>query len=341
MTIGAINWRMALMAPLLAGLLAACSPSWQGRMPAETTPVLDDTALTARDGARLPVHRWLTDAADQKAVIVAIHGFAQYGGVFRYPGPALAERGISVYAVDLRGNGAAPEMGVWPEHELLIEDAQALVAEVQKAHPGTPVYVLGYSMGAALTLDAMTRPGSPPVNGLILTAPGLRSWQTLSPLERSAFWLAAHTAPWKELDSWALTPVVTDNQAFMTENMEDPLVQGDIRIDVFYGVVRFMDRAWSSLDRLNMPTLTLYGDKDLVIPCDLVERFNTELAAQERPGRVYAQYPNGYHLLLWDMEADKVLDDIASWIETPDAPLPSGLGRRLDAPVCPAPPAAS
>ncbi len=145
--------------------------------------------------------------------------------------------------MDLRGNGAAPEMGVWPEHELLIEDAQALVGEVRKAHPGTPVYVLGYSMGAALTLDAMTRPDAPPVSGLILAAPGLRSWQTLSPLERSAFWLAAHTAPWKELDSWALTPVVSDNQAFMTENMEDPLVQGDIRIDVFYGVVRFMDRA--------------------------------------------------------------------------------------------------
>jgi len=300
-------------------------------------PVLDDQALTARDGARLPVHKWLSDAVDPKAVIVAIHGFAQYGGVFRYPGPALEARGISVFAIDLRGNGGAPEMGVWPEHELLIEDAQALVSEVRKAHPKTPIYLLGYSMGAALTLDAMTRPDAPPVSGLILAASGLRSWQTLSPLERSAFWLAAHTAPWKELDSWALTPVVTDNQAFMTENMEDPLVQGDIRIDVFYGVVRFMDRAWTSLDRLNLSTLVLYGDKDLVIPCELVERFNIGLAAQNRPGRTYAQYPNGYHLLLWDNEADRVLDDIASWIESPDTPLPSGLGRPLGGPVCPAP----
>ena len=90
-----------------------------------------------------------------------------------------------------------------------------------------------------------------------------------------------------------------------------------------------------------MPTLVLHRDKDLLIPCDLVERFNTDRAAKKRPCRVYAQYPNSYRLLLWDMEADKVLDDIASWIETPDAPLPSGLGRRLDAPVCPAQPAVS
>ena len=137
------SWRQALLVPLLAMTLAACSPSWQARMPGELLPVLDDQALTARDGARLPVHKWLSDAVDPKAVIVAIHGFAQYGGVFRYPGPALEARGISVFAIDLRGNGGAPEMGVWPEHELLIEDAQALVSEVRKAHPKTPIYLLG------------------------------------------------------------------------------------------------------------------------------------------------------------------------------------------------------
>ena len=132
MTFGAINWRMALMAPLLVGLLSACWPSWQGHIPTETTPVLDDVSLTARDSAHLPLHYWLTDAADPKAVIFAIHDFAQYGGVFRYPGPALAEPGISVYAVDLRGNVAAPEKSVWPEHEPLIEDAQALVTWCRK-----------------------------------------------------------------------------------------------------------------------------------------------------------------------------------------------------------------
>lgn len=29
----------------------------------------------------------------------------------------------------------------------------------------------------------------------------------------------------------------------MAENMEDPMVQGDIRIDVLCGLVRFIDRA--------------------------------------------------------------------------------------------------
>ena len=74
-------------------------------MSGEHSSRLDDRALTAKDRARLPVHKWLTDAADPKAAIIALHGFAQYGGAFRYPGPALAKRGISVCAINLRGNG--------------------------------------------------------------------------------------------------------------------------------------------------------------------------------------------------------------------------------------------
>ena len=40
-------------------------------------------------------------------------------------------------------------------------------------------------------------------------------------------------------------------------------------------------------------------------------------------GRV-AVYRNGYHLLLRDWNAPTIYDDIASWIDHPEAPLPSG-----------------
>ena len=40
-------------------------------------------------------------------------------------------------------------------------------------------------------------------------------------------------------------------------------------------------------------------------------------------GRV-AIYRNGYHLLLRDWSAPVIYDDIESWIDHPDAPLPSG-----------------
>ena len=74
-----------------------------------------------------------------------------------------------------------------------------------------------------------------------------------------------------------------------------------------------------------------------MIPDDLIERFNKGLAAQDWSSRTYAQYPKCCHLLLWDMEVERVLDDIVSWIKAPDIPLPSGLGRPLGWLVFPAP----
>src|SRR3546814_11848388 len=37
-----------------------------------------------------------------------------------------------------------------------------------------------------------------------------------------------------------------------------------------------------------------------------------------------AIYPEGYHLLLRDLQANRVVDDILAWIANRDAPLPSG-----------------
>ena len=45
-----------------------------------------------------------------------------------------------------------------------------------------------------------------------------------------------------------------------------------------------------------------------------------------------ALYPKGYHMLLRDLEAATVRDDIVAWIADPAAPLPSG-GDALAAQV--------
>ena len=48
------------------------------------------------------------------------------------------------------------------------------------------------------------------------------------------------------------------------------------------------------------------------------------------PGRIYrpdtrrAVYPNGYHLLMRDLDRQAVIGDVIAWIRHPDGLLPSG-----------------
>ena len=66
-----------------------------------------------RDGARLPLFRWLP-ATPPKAAVIAVRGFNDYAGAFADLGPALAREGIAAYAYDQRGLGGRQGVGYGP-----------------------------------------------------------------------------------------------------------------------------------------------------------------------------------------------------------------------------------
>ena len=76
--------RAAILAAALL-LLAGCGPAWQQRGETIGAPRLTEEAFVTADGAKLPLWSWEADTDAPKSVILAIHGFAQYGGAFRQP----------------------------------------------------------------------------------------------------------------------------------------------------------------------------------------------------------------------------------------------------------------
>jgi alpha-beta hydrolase superfamily lysophospholipase len=101
----------------------------------------------------------------------------------------------------------------------------------------------------------------------------------------------------------------------------------ETRIDAIYGLVNLMDQAMASVDRLTVPTLVLIGDRDQIIPKEPLK-----LMLDRLPRRVTTRvvtYPNGYHLLLRDLQAEKPWRDIVAWVDNRSQPLPSGSEHRL------------
>jgi alpha-beta hydrolase superfamily lysophospholipase len=119
----------------------------------------------------------------------------------------------------------------------------------------------------------------------------------------------------------------SDNIAMLRALGRDPLVIKGARVDTIYGLTELMDAALASVGRIRLPTLFLYGNRDELVP-KKATRLALErlLAAPRAPVRV-AWYVNGYHLLLRDLQAAAVWDDVGNWIAAPGAPLPSGADR--------------
>ena len=319
--------RAALWLLALVGA-AACAPVVTPAGPPVATPELDRDHIVAADGAALPVHAWLPDNGSPTAVVIALHGFNDYGRFFADGGRFLAERGIASYAYDQRGFGRAPNHGRWPGTETLTADLAAAVQAIRRRHSGIPLYLLGESMGGAVILVAMAGPDPPAVDGVILAAPAVWGRSTMPWYQTGALWFAAHTMPWLLLSGRGIKITPSDNTEMLQALGRDPLVIKETRVDAVYGLVDLMDAALEAGDRLDARALILYGDRDELIPARPLRLLLARLPEAGRAKRRVAFYPHGYHMLLRDLQAETIWTDIAAWIADAGAPLPSGADVR-------------
>lgn len=299
-------------------LLAACAPLVIGMQDLRDEPRLEQTAVITGDGARLPLRVW--SAGRPGAVLLAVHGFNDYSNAFALPGPWLAGRGITVYAYDQRGFGRAPHPGKWAGTEAMVSDLRAVASLLKRRHPRLPLYVVGVSMGGAVTMAALTGRGLPEVKGVVLVAPAVWGWRAMNPLYKSALWLAAHTVPFFSATGEGLGVKPSDNIEMLRALGRDPLVIKETRIDAIYGLVGLMDRAYESAPEIRKPVLYLYGARDELVPRGATIDVMRQLAGPTR----FVEYADGWHMLLRDLQRQVVWRDIASWLTHPARALPSG-----------------
>jgi acylglycerol lipase len=280
------------------------------------------------DGAVLPVELWRPEGA-VGAVVLALHGFGDYRHAFADLGAFLAGHGIATCAFDQRGFGSTAQRGIWAGTERMVADVKVMANLVRAEYPDVPMFFLGESMGGAVLMTMMGRPAGPDCEGIILVAPAVWGRAGMNPALRALLWLAAHTVPALKLTGKTLNVTPSDNEEMLRALGRDPLVIKKTRIDALYGLADLMGKALASAPDLAVPVLLLCGERDEVIPkrpvCMMLEGLSE---AREGLWRI-ALYPEGYHMLTRDLQADAVLRDMASWIVDSAVPLPSGCDVEL------------
>lgn len=291
----------------LGAALTACV-SFPDAPSAVVTPVIDNDALVAVDGVQLAVTKWEADTP--RAVLIALHGMNDYAETFALPAPWWAEEaGITTYAIDQRGFGRSPNVGRWVGAETLAADLRAAVTAARRAHPDLPIFILGHSMGGAVVMKAES--DAPlEADGLILVAPGVWGGNALPFPYRLTLNLAASLSPGKTLTGERASRQPSDNIEILRQMYADPLVIKETRLDSVLGVVRLMGEAYGEADQVGGDILLLIGEKDEVIPVKTMLRVGERLCGEVDIRR----YPDGWHLLLRDLQGPVVWRDIAEWV---------------------------
>lgn len=313
----------------LALMVAACAPRLQPAGAGGEREALLAQSWRADDGRELPLRRWPPEGAP-RAVILALHGFNDYGTAFNDAAEWWASRHqLATFAPDQRGFGAGPYRGLWAGRDRLAADLLQQTALLRASYPGRPVFWLGESMGGAVALHALPQAeGVSRPDGIILSAPAVWGRASMPWYYSAALGLLSHTFPWAEVTGRGLGIQASDNIPMLRRLGADPLVIKSTRIDAIHGLVGLMDAAAEFPQRRPAaglpPVLLLYGLRDEVIPKAPVERFAAALGPEVR----IAAYQNGWHMLLRDLSAEIVWADIAAWIADPKAPLPSAAERH-------------
>ncbi len=314
---------------LLLIFLIGCKPATQPAGVTKNAPEFRDFYFLTEDSVQLPLHRWFPRSGTPHAIIVGVHGFNDYGNFLKRPADYFSTQNIAVFTYDQRGFGAAPQRGFWAGRDTYAADLRGFVRAIKQYYPGIPIYLLGESMGGAVVITAVRDGHMPKVDGIILVAPALWPREVMPWYQTTLLALLAHTVPWMTFSGEGVGAKLSDNREMMRELDNDPLVLRKTRVEALHGLTDLMDSAFDNASYLGGKILLLYGDKDDIIPKNAIYAFLKGLFSSGTQGKTVGFYHNSYHLLLRDLNARTIWQDITAWVLSDGAEnLPSGADER-------------
>ena len=292
---------------LASVLLGACGAGGALPVPSDKTAMSSKTFLLSDNGEKLVTSEWIP--AEPKAAVLAFHGYGDYGELtFRRAAEFWAQQGIATIAVDQRGFGRNASFGFWPGAEGLVADAITLTKQVRTRFPDLPLTIIGHSMGGGVVTAAA--PEGLQADRLVLAVPAIWGGSLLNPIFRISAWLAASTLPERRFSGRGVVRIqASDNIEALRELGRDDRYLAPPSARELHGLVRLTDLAEAAAPKVKHPSLMLLGSKDQIVVNSAATATFERFAGE----RHVVEYPEGWHLVFRDLQAERVWRDVAVW----------------------------
>jgi len=246
------------------------------------------------DGFNLFCRHWKAVGASKKSV-VSIHGIGGHSEDFRVIGQGLAEDGIEVYALDLRGFAKSKEealpRGDTSDFSKHLQDVVEVVDFVRKRHPKNQVYMFGYSLGVLYTLwYSANHPDT--LDGIILAAPAIKMG-FMPRRDRIKIPFMRLFAPRTFYDSyknWTNDLKESEEGKII---LQDPLYTTKRSWRWYGGVKKMSDKALQNASQTEKPTLIILGGKDDIYIRNGAKQLLESLATKDKSIQTF---PDADHL---------------------------------------------
>jgi len=326
--------------------LLAC----QINQPAQAQVLRDDQPQAHGHSALpdVPLSIWRDEKAKPRAVAVCVHGLVMHGRVYDHMAKVLAEQGFVVYAQDLRGYGRWQEKSYralagderlpdrtksdlsitlhepsYPssdgtkvaevDYDKSFADLKQVIEGAHHEHPSLPLFLIGESLGAGLSLHAaQDLPDC--VSGMVLSSPALKRRLYIAP-EVVKDYATLVTNPRQQCD---LAPFIkklsSEDPRIVQEEMDDPYVRKHLTCKDMLGTFSMIksNLGYARGVSEDIPVLVIQGDHDRILKQNAVVLLLNRLKCKDQTVRWLTG--KGHVLIETSLIEPSTMDTISHWL---------------------------
>ena len=261
-------------------------------------------------GLRLYYRAWELPRA--RAAIAVVHGLGEHSGRYEAIADRLSAYGFSTFAMDLRGHGLSEgRRGHVTRFEVFLQDVDRFRRELHGlVDVGTPLFLLGQSMGGLISLRYLEEFDTP-FRGGIIVSPWLA---TETPVARWKVTLAGalnHVMPSMPFNSGIEPAFLSRDPAVVHAYRDDPLVHSRITPRLFNESSMAMGLAFQRSDRIRVPLLFLLAGDDRIVSTAQSQAFARSLSNRNVAVHIYA---DSYHEVLNEPNRAEPMHALRDWV---------------------------
>uniref|UniRef100_A0A8C6S8N2 Monoglyceride lipase n=2 Tax=Neogobius melanostomus TaxID=47308 RepID=A0A8C6S8N2_9GOBI len=283
------------------------SPSMPEAKSPQGVPYSDLPHIVNADGLHLFCRYW-EPSGPPRALVFVIHGAGEHVGPYDEVAQRLKELQLLVFAHDHVGHGQSEgeRMNI-KDFQIYVRDVLQHVDLMKNRHPGIPIFLVGHSMGGAISiLTACERPSE--FKGVVLIAPMVKP--TLHVFMAK---VVNHLMPSLTLGTIESKWVSRDKKQVEAYDSDELVYHGGMRVSFGIQLMGAVSRIEREVPNMHWPFYLLHGDADKL--CDIRGSHMMYEGAPSSDKRLKV-YEGGYHALHHDLPevAENVLKEVSAWI---------------------------
>lgn len=270
-------------------------------------------SFTSQDGLKIFYRRYQAD--NERARLVIVHGLGEHSGRYGNVVERLLPKGITIWALDLRGHGHSDG---WRGHvstfDLYLSELRTMVEIASEGGPDAiKIFLLGHSMGGLVALNfALRFPEI--IDGVIASSPTLGLAVKVPAIKGGLGKIMSSIWPSLSLSNELDASKISHDEEVVCAYKKDPLVHDRVSARWFTEFLSAMETTNQLASKIKIPILMQVAGDDHLVSAQSSKTFFEKLDLEDRTLHFYDDL---YHEIYNEGEdrRAKVLTDLETWLK--------------------------